>query len=94
MIEKRNSYDTNDVIALAVKILMGLVAIVAVVYSGIKIFEMIKFIRDCQFCDCCCEDDYYDDDFDCECDCCCDDEDDFAEKVAEVTEKEINPTEE
>ena len=93
MIEKRNSYDTNDVIALAVKILMGIVAVVAVVYSGIKIFEMIKFRRECQFCDCCCDDDIYDDDFDCECGCECDDTD-FAEKVAEVTENEINPTEE
>ena len=42
MFEKKNSPDTNEIIALIVKILAALVAVSAAVYAGIKIYERIK----------------------------------------------------
>lgn len=95
MLENKKSYDKNDVIVLVLKLLLGIAAVAAAVVAGIKIYEKIQAKRICSLCDCCDEEDYFNDEDFCECDCCCEEEEkDFAETVAEVTEKEINPTEE
>lgn len=84
MNEKRN--DTSDIIALILKLLFALATIAAGVVIGIKLYEKIQSKRMSCLCDCC-DDDYYDDeDFD--------DEESSDDTVAEVTEKEIFPTEE
>ena len=46
-----------------------------------------------KLCDCC-DEDFFDEDDYCDCGCDCDCDEHFAETVAEVTEAEINPTEE
>ena len=97
MYDKKKAFDTDDVLALIFKILLAFAAVAAAVVAGLKIYEMIQSKRLCSICDCC-DDEYYDDDDFCicdnECDCEADaDSEEFAEKVAEVTEKEINPTE-
>ncbi len=99
MYKDKKYYNKNDVIVLILKLLLGIAAVAAAVVAGIKIYEKIQSKRMCELCDCCDDDLFNDDDFcicddECECDCGCDDAtDDFAETVAEVTEKEINPTE-
>lgn len=93
MYENKKSYDLDDVLALILKILLVFAAIAAAVVAGLKIYEKIQSKKLCSLCDCC-DDEYYDEDdnffFD-------EDEDDDCEckveTVAEVTEHEINPTE-
>ncbi|MBQ8533736.1 MAG: hypothetical protein IJ462_02785 [Clostridia bacterium] len=95
MLENKKVYDKNDVIVLVLKLLLGIAAVAAAVVAGIKIYEKIQSKRICSLCDCCDDDMFCDDDDLCCCDDCdCEDvAEDFAETVAEVTEKEINPTE-
>ncbi len=81
---------TNDIIATIVKILFALAAVGAAVYAGIKIYERIKFKRECELCDCCCDEDYFDEEDLGELDC----QDEEAETIEEVTEAELNVTEE
>ncbi len=93
MFENKKSYDKNDVIVLVLKLLLGIAAVAAAVVAGIKIYEKVQAKRMCSLCDCC-DDEYFDDEDYCDCDCDCEDiAEDFADTVAEVTEKEINPTE-
>jgi len=88
---ERKTCNKNDVLALVLKLIIAFAAITAAVIAGIKIYEKIQAKRMCSLCDCC-DDEYYDDDL-CECDCCdCDDEPEIT--VEEVTEAEVNPTEE
>ena len=97
MYENKKYYNKNDVIVLVLKLLLGIAAVAAAVVAGIKIYETIQSKRMCHLCDCCDDDLFSDDDNFCICDdeCDCDDVDkDSAETVAEVTKKEINPTEE
>ena len=99
MYENKKYYNKNDVIVLVLKLLLGIAAVAAAVVAGIKIYESIQTKRICRLCDCCDDDLFNDDDDFCicddDCDCDCEDnEKDFAETVAEVTKKEINPTEE
>ena len=102
MYENKKYYNKNDVIVLVLKLLLGIAAVAAAVVAGIKIYETIQSKRMCSLCDCCDDDLFSDDDDFCVCDdeCDCDECDcddiakDFAETVAEVTKKEINPTEE
>ena len=96
MYENKKYYNKNDVIVLVLKLLLGIAAVAASVVAGIKIYETIQTKRMCRLCDCC-DDDLFndDDDFCCNDECDCDKDDKgFAETVAEVTKKEINPTEE
>ncbi len=97
MYNKKKTFDTDDVLALILKLLLFFGAIAAAIITALKVYEKIQSNRMHSLCDCCDDEyDYCDCEYDCECDCECDcDEDrDFAETVAEVTEKEINPTEE
>ena len=95
MFESKKSYNKNDVIVLVLKLLLGLATVAAAVYAGIKIYEKIQTKRMLKLCECC-DEDYFDDEDFCECDCdCCEEADEkLGETLAEVTENEINPTEE
>ena len=93
MYDKRKSCNTDDVFALVLKLLLFFGALMGAIITALKVYEKIQSNRMHSLCGCC--DEYYDDDYcECECSCDCDEEKkDFAETVAEVTEKEINPTE-
>ena len=91
MFEKNCSCNKNDTLALILKLLFAFATIAAAVVAGIKIYEKIREKEMFKLCDCCDEDFFDEDDY---CDCGCDCDDHFAETVAEVTEAEINPTEE
>ncbi len=86
-----NKKNTDDVLALILKLLLFFGAIAAAIVTALKVYEKIQSNRMHSLYGCC--DDEYDY-CDCDCDCDCDEKKDFAETVAEVTEKEINPTEE
>ncbi len=82
MLEKRNTNE-NDVLALVLKLIFGLIAVAAIAYSAIEIYKKLKERYTFKICDC--DDEYFDDDFcDCECDCDCEIE---TEDAPEVTEE-------
>ena len=62
--EKRDN--GNDILALVLKLVLGVAIVAAGVFAGIKLYKKYKEKNVFKFCDC--EDDYFDDEFDC-CDC-------------------------
>lgn len=88
MYEKRKTYDIEDVVSIVIKVLVIFAAIAAAVVTAIKIYEKIQTRRMLALCDFdeCCDDNFVCDE--CECEDC-----DKGITVEEVTEKEINPTE-
>lgn len=60
----RKKYDSNDVIALVVKLIAGLAALAGIVYAGYKLYSYLKSRFVCDCCDC------TEEDFDEECEEC------------------------
>lgn len=62
----RKKYDSNDVIALIVKLVAGIAVAAGLIYAGIKLWNYLKSRFVCDCCDCC-EDD---EEEECCCECC------------------------